>query len=296
MHFSVFSVSVPLAAVVQNNMALLELTPEALVDGLQRRLKKSLGQNFLLDENVTRTIAREADNFRPFHILEIGPGAGALTLALCKLQRPLTVLEKDDHCADYIARTFADVPDFHVIHGDALNEELPDFCSHAEMRPILVSNLPYNVASQIYFRFIDADLPLVGMVLMFQREVAMRFMAAPKCSSYGALSVVAQYYHDIEHVMDVPPNAFRPAPKVTSTVLRFAPRKRELTKADEPLFRNFVHAAFSLRRKTLVNSLNGFNGLSKDAWCEHLTGLGFEPSVRAESLSFRDFLRIFKSL
>lgn len=277
-------------------MALIDLTPEALVDGLQRRLKKSLGQNFLLDENVTRSIAREADNFRPFNILEIGPGAGALTLALCKIGRPITVLEKDDHCADYIQKTFRDVPDFGVIHGDALNAELPEFCYQADKRPILVSNLPYNVASQIYFRFIDADLPLVGMVLMFQREVAWRFMASPNTSSYGALSVVAQYYHEIDHVMDVPPESFRPAPKVTSTVLRFAPRKRELSGESEMLFRKFVHAAFAMRRKTMSNSLNGFNGISKDAWIERLTALGFEPSVRAESLSFRDFIRIFKSL
>lgn len=277
-------------------MALIDLTPEALVEGLQRRLKKSLGQNFLLDENVTRTIAREADNFRPFNILEIGPGAGALTLALAKLQKPITVLEKDDHCADYIHRTFGEVPDFNVIHGDALSAQLPDFCFDAEKRPILVSNLPYNVASQIYFRFIDEDLPLVGMVLMFQREVAMRFMAAPKSASYGALSVVSQYYHNIEHVMDVPPEAFRPAPKVTSTVIRFAPRKRELSKEEEMEFRKLVHAAFSLRRKTLTNSLNGFRNISKDSWSQILGSLGFEPSVRAESLSFKDFLRILKSL
>lgn len=267
------------------------------MEGLQRRLKKSLGQNFLLDENVTRTIAREADNFRPFNILEIGPGAGALTLALAKLQKPITVLEKDDHCADYIQRTFGnEVPDFNVIHGDALTAELPDFCFDAEKRPILVSNLPYNVASQIYFRFIDADLPLVGMVLMFQREVAMRYLATPKSGSYGALSVVSQYYHNIEHVMDVRPEAFRPAPKVTSTVIRFAPRKRELDKAEEPEFRKLVHAAFSLRRKTLINSLNGFRNINKDEWTQKLASLGFEPSVRAESLSFKDFLRIFKSL
>lgn len=272
------------------------MTPEALVDGLQRRLKKSLGQNFLLDENVTRTIAREADKFRPFSILEIGPGAGALTHALCRLKKPIAVIEKDDHCAQYVAQMFAEIPDFEVIHGDALAAELPAFCRDAQKRPILVSNLPYNVASQIYFRFIDADLPLVGMVLMFQREVALRFTAKPKTSSYGALSVVAQYYHDIEHVIDVPPESFRPAPKVTSTVLRFAPRKRILTTDDESRFRAFVHAAFALRRKTLPNSLNGFAGLNRAMWAEKLTSIGFDSSVRAEALSVSEFIRIFQSI
>ncbi|MBQ9816372.1 MAG: ribosomal RNA small subunit methyltransferase A [Proteobacteria bacterium] len=273
-------------------MTRFDLTPQSLVEGLQRRLKKSLGQNFLIDENVTRTIAREVDNFRPLHILEIGPGAGALTLALCRLELPITVLEKDDHCAKYVQNIFGEMPEFCVIHGDALNEPLPEFCSQAEARAILVSNLPYNVASQIYFRFIDADLPLVGMVLMFQREVAQRFIAKPGSKHYSALSVVGQYYHEIEHVLDVLPESFRPAPKVTSTVLRFVPRKRELSEADEQRFRRLVHAAFALRRKTLSNSLAGYLGLDKTAWAEKLSQLGFEPTVRAEALSFRDFIRI----
>ncbi len=277
-------------------MTIFDLTPGALVDGLQRRLKKSLGQNFLLDENVTRTIAREADNFRPLHILEIGPGAGALTLALCKLERPITVLEKDDHCAQYLKNTFSEIQDFAVINGDALNEPLPDFCSDAAQRPILVSNLPYNVASQIYFRFIDEDYPLVGMVLMFQREVAQRYLAKPGANHYSALSVVSQYYHDIEHVLDVPPQAFRPAPKVHSTVIKFAPRKRELDKTAEAEFRKLVHAAFSLRRKTLINALAGYHGIDKAGWTQKLESIGFESSVRAESLSFKDFIRILNVL
>ena len=278
-------------------MTLLELTPRSLVEGLRRRLKKSLGQNFLLDENVTRTIARETETFRPSHILEIGPGAGALTLALAHLKHPITVLEKDDHCAQYVAQVFgSELDDFHVIHGDALNATLPDFISNDQVRPILVSNLPYNVASQIYFRFVDGNYPLVGMVLMFQREMAQRFTAEPTSKSYGALSVVAQYYHHIEHVIDVPPEAFCPAPKVTSTVLRFAPRKRELTPENEVRFRKLVHAAFALRRKTLANSLAGFNGMDKTAWTQKLVELGFEPNVRAESLTPEMFIQILHSL
>ncbi len=278
-------------------MALHELTPRTLVDGLRRRLKKSLGQNFLLDENITRTIAREAESFRPQNILEIGPGAGALTLALAAMGKPITVLEKDDHCARYVAQVFgAELPDFQVIHGDALDAELPAFISDADARPILVSNLPYNVASQIYFRFVDGQYPLVGMVLMFQREMANRFIAEPTTGSYGALSVVAQYYHSIEHVIDVPPEAFCPAPKVTSTVLRFAPRRRELSPEEEVRFRKLVHAAFALRRKTLANSLSGFAGMDKTAWTQKLVELGYEPNVRAESLHYREFIRILRSL
>lgn len=276
---------------------LFELTPKSLVDGLRRRLKKSLGQNFLIDENITRAIAAQVERFHPDHILEIGSGAGALTLALSSLQKPIVVLEKDDDCARYVERIFASqLESFGVIHGDALTAPLPDFCLDSNSRTVLASNLPYNVASQIYFRFIDADLPLVGMVLMFQREVAMRFTAKPGTGSYGLLSVLGQYYHDIDVVTDVAPQAFVPAPKVTSTVLSFYPRKRELARECEADFRAFLHAAFSMRRKTLINSLAGYAGRSKGDWQEALAALDFPSTVRAESLTRADFLRIFRTI
>lgn len=275
---------------------LCALTPRSLVDGLKRRLKKSLGQNFLIDENVTRAIAAQADRFNPGRILEIGPGAGALTLALCALKKPVSVLEKDDDCARYVDQIFSEsVPGFEVICGDALTAPIPDFCADPKARPLLVSNLPYNVASQIYFRFIDADLPLVGMVLMFQREVALRFAAKPSAPSYGLLSVLGQYYHDIEIVLGVGPHAFVPPPKVDSAVISFRPRARELPKSDEPAFRAFVRAAFALRRKTLANSLAGFNQMPKSEWQERLAALGHKADCRAESLSKAEFLRIFQS-
>ena len=275
-------------------MALYELTPRALVEGLRRRLKKSLGQNFLVDENITRAISREVSRFCPEKILEIGPGAGALTLALCSIGRPIHVIEKDSHCARYVREIFGTLDSFEVTEGDALEVDVPSFCRDAGERALLVSNLPYNVASQIYFRYVAE--PLVGMVLMFQREVARRFTALPGSGAYGILSVIGQYHHDIETVLDVPPECFVPAPKVTSTVLRFSPRPRELPLAEEPRFFAFVHAAFSLRRKTLANSLSGFGGLDKARWAARLEALGFAPNVRAEALTRSDFLCIFRDL
>lgn len=276
-------------------MALYDLTPRALVDGLRRRLKKSLGQNFLTEERITRQIAQAAWGLRPGHILEIGPGAGALTLALCRLECPITVLEKDDHCARYVGDIFSGVKDFGVVHGDALDAELPAFCFDPSCRPVLVSNLPYNVASQIYFRFIDTPNALAGMVLMFQREMAWRFIARPGTKSYGILSVIGQYYHEIETVLDVGPECFVPQPKVWSTVLRFVPRRRELSGEDERRFCHFVHAAFSLRRKTLANSLQGFCGLDKAVWTSLVEACGFPSNVRAEALALSDFLKLHET-
>ncbi len=273
-------------------MTLNQWTPRSLASALQQAYKKSLGQNFLIDENITRTIAREVERYEPTHILEIGPGAGALTVAVAKLNKPYVLIEKDDHCANFLNRILADEPNISLLNDDALSVELPAFCFDPNARPLLVSNLPYNVASQIYFRFIDQNVPLVGMVLMFQREVALRFTAAPGTNSYGILSVIGQYYHDIDTVMDVPPQCFEPAPKVTSTVLSFHPRKRTLSLEDEKRFRDFVHASFQQRRKTLVNSLNGFDGLDKAAWTQKLVDLGYETNVRAENLSRNDFMRL----
>lgn len=273
--------------------SLTQYTPRALASALRHHYKKSLGQNFLIDENITRTIAREVERFSPTHILEIGPGAGALSVAVAKLGLPYVLLEKDDHCAGFLENVFADQPHVSILHADALTADLPEFCFDKAARPLLVSNLPYNVASQIYFRFIDGHVPLCGMVLMFQREVAQRFLAEPGTSSYGILSVIGQYYHDIEAVMDVPPTCFEPAPKVMSTVLRFIPRTILQSPEDETRFRAFVHAAFRQRRKTLVNSLNGFEQKDRAAWTEVLQAHGYEPTIRAENLSRKDFLKLF---
>ena len=272
--------------------SLNQWTPRALASALQHAYKKSLGQNFLIDENITRSIAQEVQRFDPTHILEIGPGAGALSVAVAKLQKPYVLIEKDDHCAGFLKKIFADTPNVSLIHDDALSVNLPGFCYDPDASPLLVSNLPYNVASQIYFRFIDQHVPLCGMVLMFQKEVALRFTASPGTNAYGILSVLGQYYHEIESVMDVYPDSFEPAPKVTSTVLRFIPKKLNLNPDQEKRFRDFVHAAFRQRRKTLSNSLAGFDGLDKSTWTERIQSLGYPPSIRAENLEQADFMKL----
>lgn len=275
-------------------MTRLSLTPRLLVEGLRQKLKKSLGQNFLIDESITRAIAREVDTFDPGYLLEIGPGAGALTVALSALHRPILAIEKDDRCAAYLHDVFAESPEVTIQNGDALSCELPAFCLDPAARPLLVSNLPYNVASPIYFRFLH--LPLVGMVLMFQREVADRFLAPPSSPNYGALSVIGQYFHFIERVIDVPPQAFLPRPKIWSTVLRFTPAPPKLAPHLEARFSGLVRAAFAMRRKTLVNNLKNYAGRSKDQWTQVLQSQAIDPNARAEDLSIAQFVRLTESL
>lgn len=266
------------------------ITPKGLVEAFRHAKKKSLGQNFLIDENVTRCIAKDVERFNPTHILEIGPGVGALTAELTRHGLPITAIEKDDTCAAFLRQIFADRVE--IIAGDALEVDMPACVSDPSQRTVLVSNLPYNVASQIYFRFIDEGYPLVGMVLMFQREVAQRFLATPGHKSYGILSVIGQYYHDIEEVLEVPPEAFVPAPKITSTVLRFFPRPKQLSQEESQNLRILVRTAFAQRRKTLANSLSGFKGCDRDTWSARLVELGHKADVRAERLSVQDFIAL----
>ncbi len=271
------------------------MTSRSLVEGFRRVHKRSLGQNFLLDDSICEKICDAAKDFEPLRFIEIGPGAGALTLALLKTGLPCHCIEKDDHCSTYLRRVFAQTPQFSLTHADALHDEIAALHFSADQRVVLVSNLPYNVSTQIYFRMIDEELPFLGMVLMFQREVGQRFMAKPSTKAYGILSVLGQYYHDIESVIEVEPSAFKPAPKVHSLVLRFTPRVRLLEPALEASFRSLVHAAFGQRRKTLANSLNGFKGVNKAQWQKRFETLGFDPHIRAENLSLEQFLELFRA-
>lgn len=270
------------------------LTARSLVDGFRRANKRSLGQNFLLDDAICDQIAHCALSFRAQRFVEIGPGAGSLTLAMLKTGLPCHCIEKDDQCSLYLHRTFGQQSTFSLSNTDALREELPAQCFVPNERVVLVSNLPYNISTQIYFRMIDESVPFAGMVLMFQREVGMRFIAPPSTKSYGILSVLGQYYHDIESVTEVCPEAFKPAPKVHSLVLRFQPKLRTLAPDQEAPFRALVRAAFAQRRKTLVNSLHGFSGTDKEIWTQKLLALDISPKARAEDLSLAQFILLFK--
>ena len=262
------------------------------------RPKRSLGQNFLVDASHARRVveasgAREGDT-----LLEIGPGRGALTELLVPLGRPLVLLEKDDGLAERLRRRFASLDCVRVVNDDAMTVDLDTLPLEGEAREDrarrVVANLPYNVASRIALRFLQWGR-FRDATFTFQREVAVRFAASPGNRDYGALTVMGRVFADPFLLFPIPPEAFRPVPRVLSHVVRFRILDRpRIAPADRAGFEQVVRGVFKTRRKTIVNSLCRVPGLNLEP--EPCRGLlaacGIDPARRAETLSFQEFAEL----
>ena len=216
-------------------------------------------QHFLIDDRVLdRVPTYLPEDVDTTHILEIGGGTGALTDRLLRVADRVTVVERDPALAAFLREEFEadiDAGRLAIIEGDALEVELPEFTA-------CVANLPYGISSEITFRLLPTQRPLV---LMFQREFGERMAADPGTDDYGRLSVSAQHYADVEVVEIVPPEAFDPAPAVESAIVRLRPREPDYEVADEAFFFDFVKALFTQRRKTIRNGIRNtahISGLS----------------------------------
>ncbi|WP_336325213.1 16S ribosomal RNA methyltransferase A [Halovenus sp. HT40] len=207
-------------------------------------------QHFLVDDRVLDRLpeyATEAE-MDTSHVLEIGGGTGALTDRLLAVADHVTVVERDQKLAEFLNSEFAEAREdgqLTVIEGDALEVDLPDFSAS-------VSNLPYGISSEIVFRLLPVDKP---MVLTFQAEFAERMAADPGTDEYGRLSVTAGHYADVEVVEHIPPEAFDPQPAVDSAVVRTTPREPEYDVPDDEFFMRFLRAVFTQRRKTMRNAV-----------------------------------------
>jgi len=244
--------------------------------------KKRFGQNFLVDELVIADIIRAIQPEATNNVLEIGPGLGALTRPLIEHLNTLHVVEID---RDIIARLKSDYPQHKIIihEGDALKFDLTELVIPLR----IVGNLPYNISSPLLFHFAKSAAHITDMHFMLQNEVVERMVAAPSTPEYGRLSVMLQYRFHLEKLLDVPPEAFRPAPKVHSAIVRMIPvPKNEIQVQDEKLFADIVLAAFGQRRKTLRNTLRGI--LSENDFAH----LAIDPGLRAENLSHLEYARI----
>jgi 16S rRNA (adenine1518-N6/adenine1519-N6)-dimethyltransferase len=246
------------------------------------KAKKQFGQNFLVDQRIIADIVAAIRPDLGDHMVEIGPGLGALTRPLLQRLDHLHVVEID---RDIIARLRHDYsPDKLIIHaGDALQF---DFSSlPAPLR--IVGNLPYNISSPLLFHFARYAERVSDMHFMLQNEVVERMVAAPSTPAYGRLSVMLQYRFYMEKLLDVPPESFRPAPKVDSAVVRMIPLPAGAIAVKNPaLFAQVVSAAFAQRRKTLRNTLRAY---LTDA---DFMYLNLDPQLRAENLSVADFAAI----
>lgn len=249
---------------------------------------RRLGQNFLVDPNIVRKIVALAELSPADTVLEIGPGRGILTEALCRAAGHVTAIEVDPRLHRFLSERNAHVGNVTLLLGDALTcsiEQLP-------IGTIVVANLPYYISTPLLFRLLAQGNRFARMVLMLQNEVADRLIAKPGSSDYGVLSVMAQYSAKISKAFKVSPQCFRPRPDVDSAVVllrALEPRVRR--PEEERRFTTFVRAAFAHRRKTLVNSLKN-EGYDSRLVETALTRLHLSPSLRAETLTLEQFLEL----
>ncbi|MDD2319778.1 MAG: 16S rRNA (adenine(1518)-N(6)/adenine(1519)-N(6))-dimethyltransferase RsmA [Geobacteraceae bacterium] len=256
------------------------------------RAKKALGQNFLVDGNVIANIIRAANVGSDDAVLEVGPGRGALTAHLAEKAAQVVAVEWDRELVPLLSKAMAAKDSVEVVHGDILRVDLPRILAPVwPGRWKVVANLPYNISSQVLFTFIENRALFSELILMLQKEVGERLLAAPSCKEYGVLTVLCRLVFDIEKVFLVKPASFRPIPKVDSIVLRFRvlPANR-LDVGDEKLFRTIVKASFAQRRKTLWNCLKSIDHLSAVVDIDQLfEQSGIDRGRRGETLSLEEF-------
>lgn len=253
------------------------------------RARKRLGQNWLVDASYARRIVDAAGLRASDLVIEIGPGPGALTDLLVERSGHVAAIELDPRMRGPLEHRH-DAARLTVIEGDVLETDIRLLASSVRSsrpcltRTLVVANLPYNISSAVLAQLIEARGSLAGAVLMLQREVVERITAQAGGRDYGALTVLVQMHSEATRLFDVPPGAFRPAPKVVSSVVRLSMRERPAVAVpDESVFFSIVRGAFAHRRKTLENNLSaiGFAGLAAEA--------GIDPRRRAETLSLAEF-------
>jgi 16S rRNA (adenine1518-N6/adenine1519-N6)-dimethyltransferase len=249
---------------------------------VQHRARKRFGQNFLAD---ARVIQRIVDTIGPRAgqlIVEIGPGQAALTSLLAATGAELHLLEIDRDLAATLEQRFRDMANVQVHCGDALQMDLSEIASKRKFR--LVGNLPYNISTPLLFHVLRWGDLIIDMHFMLQQEVVNRMAAQPGSKAWGRLSIMCQYHCEVTPLFTVPPEAFRPPPKVQSAVVRLIPHATPPVQvSDMPRFQRLVAQAFSMRRKTLRNSLRGL----LDAEC--ITAAGIDPGLRPEALDLAQF-------
>ena len=258
------------------------------------RAKKSLGQNFLLDLNLTAKIARTAGDLSDCDVLEIGPGPGGLTRGLLASgARRVLAVEKDARCLPALAEIAESYPGrLQVIEGDALKVDPLDHLTP----PIRVAaNLPYNVGTELLVRWLTPpEWPPYwqSLTLMFQKEVAQRIVAQPGSKAYGRLAVLAQWRCDARIAMELPPEAFTPPPKIRSAVVHLSALPEPRFPADADVLQRVTAAAFNQRRKMLRASLKGLAPDIED----RLLAAGIEPTERAEQVGLDRFCALARAV
>ena len=271
---------------------------QALLERHGFHFSKAMGQNFLIEGWVPRDIADASGADERTGVLEIGPGIGPLTAQLVRRAAKVASVELDVRLYPVLRETMSGADNFTLIEGDAMKLDFPQVIQEhfAGLRPILCANLPYNITTPILTKCVESRC-FDSLTVLIQKEVAERICARADTAEYGAFTVLMQYYTAPELLFTVPPTCFLPAPKVTSAVIHCPVRKAPpVDVVSESALWRTVKAAFALRRKTLVNSLQTGYQLPKEQLTEIVTACGLEPSVRGERLTLEDFARLTNAL
>ena len=267
------------------------------VSGLLKKygftFSKALGQNFLIDSSVCPAMAAELGADGHTAVIEIGPGIGVLTKELCEVAGKVIAIELDKRLYPVLGETLGNYDNFELVEGDAMKLDLAKLISEkcAGFESVKVcANLPYYITSPIMMALLESEAPIDEIVVMVQKEAADRLCAEMGTRQAGAVTAAVRYYGSAAILFEVGRESFMPSPKVDSAVIKITLGKNnDYHITDKKAFFSLVRAAFSQRRKTLVNSVSSTLGISKSELCSALNALGLSETVRAEKMTMEDF-------
>lgn len=261
------------------------------------KFSKSLGQNFLIDGNIVRKIVESAEITKEDYVLEVGPGMGTLTEELALKAKKVVAVELDKKLEPVLKDTLGKYDNVEVIFGDILKLDLEEIIKEKmdDKRIKIVANLPYYITTPIIAKFLEEGYNIDSINVMVQKEVGMRISASPNNKSYGSLTVFAQFYSDPEIVLNIPKSVFVPQPKVDSAVIRLKIMDK-YRNVDREKFFKIVKAAFSKRRKTILNTLSSGLDIEKDQVKKLLESTNIDTNKRAENLSIEDYIKLSENL
>ena len=268
---------------------------KSLLDKYNLNAKKGFGQNFLVDDNILKKIAYSLNDKNYKGVIEVGPGLGSLTRYLVETYDKVLCYEIDTDMIEVLNDTI-ESDKLKIKEGDFLKSNVSkDIKEYFDGSVCLIANLPYYITSPILLKLLEEVREIKDIVIMIQKEVAERFVAKPNTKDYNALSVLIQYFTKAEKLFDVSPNAFVPAPKVSSSVIHLCYKdKEELTGDDLAFFLKFNRNIFKQRRKTLVNNLSASYPISKEEAGNILEKHGFSKTIRSEVLTVEEIVSLSK--
>ena len=272
------------------------------VDGQRRRdgeirYKHDLGQHFLYDTALLRSLVQQAGVTKTDRVLEIGPGAGTLTVCLCEAAERVIAVEVDEAILPFLRVATEGFGNVEILQGDIRRMNLQAIAAMLGNDLMVVANIPYNITTPIFELFWGSSLPVRVMAVMVQKEVAQKLVALPGDEAYGQMSLRCQYYCEPQVLAQIPAEAFTPPPKVDSAFVKLTFRKEPIAPVvDEALLWRLVQAAFAQRRKTLVNALRSVTTLTAEELREVLSRLNMPPMVRGETLSLEEWIQLANAL